>query len=472
MISEPVPDGAGGELRSGALKLPSILMQGITHIAPAVGIVLTIQLISSLAGVTAPLAYLIAFAIVLTLGISLTQLAKHLASAGGYYTYVSRTVSPGAGFITAWLYFLYDPTAAAINLAFMGFFFESTMKAEYGIFFPWWCFFLLGVLLITLLVHFGVEISAGTMVLLGIAEIAIVVGLSVTGLLRPGDGGVNLSSYNPANAPSANGLYLGVVFSIFAFSGFESVAPLAEESEDPRRNLPRGIIGSILSMGAFYLFCSWAILVGWGTQDLDSLIKSVENPTFRLGKALWGSGWILLFVAVVNSILAVSIASTNAATRVFFAMGRAGSLPRALARVHSRYRTPTNAVWLQTFLTLGIGLGLGFWIGPDQEFYLMGVAVTLGLIFIYSAGNVGVYLYYRSEREDEFNPWFHLIFPLLSTGALIWVGYKSVVPLPPPPVGYAPILAGAWFLVGVVVWILKRTRFNGSEGQLGPQGER
>ena len=175
-----------GELRSGALKLPSILMQGITHIAPAVGIVLTIQLISSLAGVTAPLAYLIAFAIVLTLGISLTQLAKHLASAGGYYTYVSRTVSPGAGFITAWLYFLYDPTAAAINLAFMGFFFESTMKAEYGIFFPWWCFFLLGVLLITLLVHFGVEISAGTMVLLGIAEIAIVVGLSVTGLLRPG----------------------------------------------------------------------------------------------------------------------------------------------------------------------------------------------------------------------------------------------------------------------------------------------
>ena len=131
-------------------------------------------------------------------------------------------------------------------------------------------------------------------------------------------------------------------------------------------------------------------------------------------------------------------------------------------------------VWVdrQTFLTLGIGLGLGFWIGPDQEFYLMGVAVTLGLIFIYSAGNVGVYLYYRSEREDEFNPWFHLIFPLLSTGALIWVGYKSVVPLPPPPVGYAPILAGAWFLVGVVVWILKRTRFNGSEGQLGPQGER
>src|SRR5262249_19680866 len=118
-------------LRAGALKLPSVLMQGITHIAPAVGIILTLQLIKSLAGVTAPLAYLIAFVIVLTLGLSLTQLAKHLTSAGGYYTYVSRTVHPRAGFLTAWLYFLYDPTAAAINLAFMGYFVQGTLKAEY-----------------------------------------------------------------------------------------------------------------------------------------------------------------------------------------------------------------------------------------------------------------------------------------------------------------------------------------------------
>src|SRR5438132_1253372 len=76
------------ELREGVLKLSSVLMQGITHIAPAVGIVLTIQLITSLAGIATPLAYAIAFAIVLTLGVALTQLAKHLASAGGYYTYV------------------------------------------------------------------------------------------------------------------------------------------------------------------------------------------------------------------------------------------------------------------------------------------------------------------------------------------------------------------------------------------------
>ena len=202
------------------------------------------------------------------------------------------------------------------------------------------------------------------------------------------------------------------MFSIFAFSGFESVAPLAEESEDHTGTCP---VHHFLHFahGSFLPLCSWALLIGWGTNNLQSLVRAVESPTFQLGKRLWGPGWILLFVAVINSILAVSIASTNAATRVFFAMGRSGSLPRALAKVHPRYRTPVNAIWLQTFLTLTIGLGHGLWIGPDQEFYFMGVALTLCLVFIYSAGNLGVYLY-RGERQDEFNPLFHVVFPLLS----------------------------------------------------------
>jgi amino acid transporter len=432
-------------------------MQGITHIAPAVGIVLTIQLITSLAGVTAPLAYSIAFVVVLCLGVSLTQLAKHLASAGGYYSYVSRTVHPHAGFLTAWLYFLYDPTSAAINLAFMGYFFEGTLKSEYGVTFPWWLFLVLGTILITVLVYFGVEISAHTMVILGLAEIATVVGLAVTGLFQPGPGGINFHSYNPANSVSPNGLYLGVVFSIFAFSGFESVAPLAEESESPKTTLPLAIIGSILLMGVFYLFCSWALLIGWGTDALESFVRSSENPTFQLGKRLWGPGWILLFVAVINSILAVSIASTNAATRVFFAMARAGSLPKAFAKIHPSYRTPVNAIAFQTLLTLTIGLGLGFWLGPDQEFYVMGLAVTLGLVVIYGAGNLGVYRFYRNERRDEFRLFYHFVLPLFSTLAMIWVGYKSIVPLPPAPVRYAPALVGTWCVIGILLlWVLTR----------------
>ena len=159
-----------------------------------------------------------------------------------------------------------------------------------------------------------------------------------------------------------------------------------------------------------------------------------------LAKRLWGGAWIFVMVAVINSILGVAIAGTNAAVRVFYAMGRARSLPAALEYIHPRFRTPVNAIALQTFITLTIGIAIGFWIGPDQEYYFLGVTATLVLIFVYSAGNIGVYFLYRRQRPSEFNPVLHFLFPVLSTLSLMWVAYHSVVPLPDAPLRYAPIL--------------------------------
>lgn len=457
------------QLRPGALKLPALLMQAISHIAPAVGLVLSIQYITSLAGVASPFAYAVAVLIVFTLGFSLTQLAKHLPSASGYYTYISHTVHPRAGFLTAWLYLLYDPTATAINIAFMGYFFEKTMQAQFHIWCPWWLFVIVVTLLLTVIVYRGITPSAEAVIFLGGAEIAIVLALSIFGLLHPGPGGINLAPYLPSRAPSMRGLYLGVVFSIFSVTGYDGIVPLAEESENPRANLPRAIMGSIVCTGAFYLFCSWAVLVGWGTHDIGGFVRSAENPCFVLARRLWGKGWILILIAVLNSILAVAIASTNAATRVFFALGRAGVLPRSLSRVHPRYLTPANAIWLQTILTLAVGLGLGFWIGPDQEFYFMGVAITLGLVLIYGISNWGVYRFYRGERRGEFRVWPHVICPLFSTAALIWVGVASIVPLPDAPLRYAPVLVGVWIIAGLMLlWFMHR---QGKEGWLLKAGE-
>jgi amino acid transporter len=261
----------------------------------------------------------------------------------------------------------------------------------------------------------------------------------------------------PTAAPSANGLYLGVVFSIFSFTGFESVAPLAEESANPKYVLPRAIIYSILMMGAFFVLCTWAVLIGWGVNHTDSFVASAENPVIVLAKKFWGAAWVLLVLAVVNSILGICIACTNAATRVLFSMGRNGSLPKALGYVHPRFRTPTNAIWLQTVITLVFGLAVGFWIGPDQEFYFMGIAMTLGLIFVYTAGNLGVFLWFRRSLTAEFHFLLHAVFPLISTVALFWVGYKSIVPLPAAPVRYAPFLVVIWLGVGAALtYALKR----------------
>jgi amino acid transporter len=431
-------------------------MQGITHTAPAVGLVLSIQYISSLSGIAAPFAYAIAVLIMLTLGISLAQLARHLPSAGGYYTYISRTVHPRAGFLAGWLYLLCDPTATAINIAFMALLLERAMQSEYGVRFPWWIVFLVIVAVLTVVVYRGIAPSTKLVVAFGAIEVAIVVALAVWGLVRPGRGGINLTSYSPSHATSAGGLALGVIFSIFSVAGFDGVLPLAEETENPRKTQPRAIFACILFTGAFYLFCSWAVLIGWGSDDVQRFSTSAENPCFVLARKFWGGGWIVLLIAVLNSVLAVAIASTNAATRVIFAMGRSGILSRRLARVHPLNRTPTQAIWLQTFVTLAVGLGLGFLIGPDQEFYFVGVVITLALVVIYATANYGVFRFYRLEKRSEFRVWPHLICPGISSVALIGVAVASIYPPPAPPVRYGPAIVAGWFVLGVIVLLFFR----------------
>jgi amino acid transporter len=212
-----------------------------------------------------------------------------------------------------------------------------------------------------------------------------------------------------------------------------------------------------------------------GTNDVKGFITSSENPCFRIARQLWGKAWILIFVAVLNSVLAVSIACTNAASRVFFAMGRSGALPRWLAKVHPRYRTPTNAIWTQTLLTFVIGLGLGFWIGPDQEYYFLGITITLGLVLVYGMSNYGVFRFYRGERKGEFRLFLHFVCPLVSTLVLIWVAVQSVLPLPPAPLRYAPSLVVCWVGAGVLLlWHMKRRgreKWLVEAGQAAHEGE-
>lgn len=444
------------ELRAGALRLPGLLMQCLTHMAPAAALLFTIQFTTSQAGLAAPVAYLIAFPIVLVLGVCLMQLARCLPSAGGYYTYISRTVNPQVGFLAAWLYFLYDPVVAAFILAYLGSVIEHALKAGYGVIFPWWAFLLAAGSLVGWVTYRGVRVSAKSMVVLGVAGVTIAMVLSLWGFFMPGPGGISFSPFNPAKAASRNGLALAVIFSIFAFNGWECGAPLAEESENPRQNLPRAILISILVMGVCLVFGSWGLLVGWGTEKLPGLINSVENPTFVLARRYWGGGWVIVLLALLNSIIATSIAANNAATRVWFGMARSGSLPHVLAKVHPRFKTPTNAVWLQIVLTFVVGLGLGWLIGPDQLFVFMGTVLTFALILIFSTANLGVFLYYFRQRREEFNILLHAVFPLVGTLAVFVVAYTSLTPWPAPPVAYAPWVVAIWLVLGILVLIAMR----------------
>ncbi len=447
--------GIKTELRTGALPLYQVIMQGVATIAPAFAIISTFQFTVGEAGLAAPVVYIIAFVLVFMIATTIGQLAKEIPSAGGFSTYVSRALHPFGGFLTGWVFILWFPPAATILVSyFCNAILEPELKSQWGITVPWWIATIAILVVAIIIVQRGIGISTRTLVGLGLLEIAIVIALAITAISSPGSGGFSAAPLNPANASSAQGLYLGVVFSIFAFSGWEAVTPVAEETQNPRRNTPRALLGAVTVLGIFFAITSWLFIVGLGTNNVNSIVGSTANPVFTLANRLWGGAWIILILALLNSVIAVSVACFNAGSRMFYALGRAGALPRALARVDAR-QAPTNAFYVQIVATVGTLVFAAIY-GPVDTFALWGLAITLGLILTYIAVNLGVIRYYRTEARARFNPLLHAVLPIVGSLAVGWVFYKSVSPLPAAPAKYAPIVLGVWLAIGVAVLIFQR----------------
>lgn len=448
------------DLQAGALRLPEVLMQSVTMIAPAIAALFFTPFVVSFAGVASPLAYPIAFVISLMLGIVLVQYARKMPSAGGYYTYISRSIHPYVGWIVAWLYILYGPTVGGIVSLYMGNILQQTIKANWGNDWPWlpWVFMLAVVLLVGALQYRGISISGRTIVALGLIEMGIVVLLAIWALAEPGKGGLNLEPYNPGKLPSLSGFALATVFGVQAFTGWDGAAPLAEESENPERNIPRGVIGSILILGVYLILVTWAIIIGWGTANISSLPTSSELPAIVVAKRVWGDLWWVILWALLSSTIAVSLACANTGTRMWFAMARSGSFPKPLARVHPVYRTPVNAIYLQTAVNLVTGFGLLWWLGAVNGYGYESLALALSVITVFVIANVGVFMLYRRQYPNEFNVWVHAVFPAVSTVVLVWLLYKQLSPFPPDPLKWAVPTVIAWIVLGVVILAVMHAR--------------
>jgi amino acid transporter len=463
------------ELTPGAVSLTGAIMQNVTHIAPAIAAFLFTTTIVGNAGGRAPLAYLIGFIIVLALGMCLVQLAKHFPSAGGYFTYVSRAIGPRSGWLTGWMFALYSPIVAGPILAFLGLIFEGEFQSNWQwTWFHWWMMVIIFLPIITWIGYAGISISVRTIVVVGALEFLIVLALGLWGLFDPGPGGFTFSvfdpSYDPGNIVVGSGFSLAVVFTVQGLTGWEAAVPLAEETENPRRNVPIATMASIVIVGAMLVLVFWGQVVGWGTADLTKLPGSAEIPALTIAHRVWGSFWVLALIAMFTSVIGASLACQNVATRMWFGMGRAGALPAAFAKVHPTRKTPTTAVTAQFIVSLALGLIVPQWIGPANAFILtVGYMLVIGVIFVYIMANVGVIIYFWTQRRAEFNWILHFIFPVATSAVLIYSLDKSFNPLPAYPGNWAPWLVLAWFALGVVILGVLKAR--GGEDWLEKAGQ-
>ena len=413
------------ELRENAVGLPGMLMQGIATIGPSFAILASFVFIVSFAGLVTPWAYLFGGILLGLQALSAAQLAKVFPSAGGWYTWIARAFHPRAGFFAGVLFSIWLPPVATLTMAFLAkTVLEPSIKAEYGVDVPWWIWVVAGVALVVFFAYQGISISEKALIITGLIEIVIMVALAFTGLASPGPGGFSFGPLNPGNFGLAGNLFLGVVFSIFAFSGWESTGPLAEESKNPKRNVPIGLVGSVVILTVYFVFVTWGYLVGIGVSKVGSIPTASAFPVATMAQRVWGGAWVLLLFALLNSAIALSIACFNGGTRTWYAMGRSGVLPKMVGKVNPTRKTPVNAISLQVGVQVLAFACVLIW-GAEDVFFSWANAITIGLVLMYVLCNIGVVRYYLTEGRAQFNPLLHIVVPVVASAAGVVVVWKS-----------------------------------------------
>jgi amino acid transporter len=456
-------------LARGAIGLREVLFQAVTSMAPAGALALSISLGATYAGGALPLAVLLALVGCLLVASSIGQLAKHLPSAGSIYTYPAAGIHPSIGFLVGWGYSLIEMLIGPTTMVLFGYLVSSVTQTE----FHWpftatWVIFMIAAALVVGALNFrGIVVSAGTGTVLGALEILVFVVLAVWLIVKAGSGNtgsVFTLHYATIKGYSGfSGVVAGSVYTILAFIGFEAAAPLAEEARNPRRTIGVAVFASCLAIGLFYVLGTYAGDVFFGPNRFDTFgALNGGSPWIQLARDAWGIGWVIAFLAIANSTFANGNAGTMATTRTWYAMGRVGVLPRALAATHPRYRSPYIGVIVQFVLTLAIGLPLGIHFGPVTTFALLATILTGIMVAIYIVFNLSCILYYLRFARSEFNWFLHLVVPVVGILAFLPAWFtalgigKAVLKFVSPlsyPISETGLIIGIWFVIGLVVLI-------------------
>jgi amino acid transporter len=450
------------QLRRNSLGLPELVFQGVTHIAPATNMVFTFPIIALKAGPDMPLSFLLATIICFFIGNTVAQFSRYLPSSGGYYSFATRGLGSRIGFIAAWSYLTYEMLGAAGATGFLGYLISDMLRTGLHVYVPWWLIALVAFAVVWILTHYGIQLSARITAILGGLELLIMLSLAVTFLLHPGPGSTYVAPLDPSRSPHHfGGILAGMVFSILALSGFEGAAPLAQESRRPGKFVGQAVMLSMAVTGLFFIFTSYASAIGWGTGNMEAF-ASDANPYYAMGHTLWGTGWWLVLLAVINSVIGVGLASTNSASRVMYTMGQAGTLPAVFGRIHPAHQTPTFAIaWVQ-IIGIAAALLVGLLLRPAYIFGLLETIATLAVIMIYCTANLALTAYIRREHPADFSIWQHLVSPWIATLALLPVIFVTVFPVPTWPYNMAPYLFLAALFAGFVYMQWLESRKPGS----------
>lgn len=372
-------------------QLTAFGLNYMVPIAPAIIFGLLLQT----SGGSVSLPYLLAGIAVLFTAFSYSVMVRNFPLAGSVYSYVGRGWNKYLGFISGWvltLDYILIPTVTASSSAYFA--------QQYFPEIPYWvllAIFSVGTGLINL---FGVELlSKLGLGLLVIGEFVVWLSILVwaNAVHTDGVGTGTLISSMPFEFENFNSLIAATSLAIFSFLGFDAITTLAEETKNPKRDIPKAIYWCI-GIGTLTMFaCGYfgmLVVPDWQSHITDE--AWMNTVLFQVSRFTGGEGFAIFFTAGYITELAVfNVVATAAGARLLYGMGRDNLLPKSIfGKVNKKWKTPHWSILL--IVTIEFLLGLSSTLGTLSNL------VNYGALFGFATLNISVvWLYYVRKKGES-----------------------------------------------------------------------
>ena len=296
------------------------------------------------------------------------------------------------------------------------------------------------ILIISWLLTRGVQETTRINKIMVFVKVGVILLFIVVGVffVKPGN-------WQPFMPFGFDGVITGAALVFFAYLGFDAVSSAAEEVKNPQRNLPIGIIGSLLVCTLLYVAVS---LVLTGVVPYTNL--NVSNPVSYALQVI-NQDWIagIISLGAVTGMMTVILVMIFGGTRLLYALGRDGLLPKFLYDIHPKYKTPVKNTWVFAIL-VAFCAGL-IPLGALAELVNMGTLIAFTIV------SIGI-VFLRKNKEIQsggFKVPLFPVLPILSFIACIFMITQLST--------HTWIACGIWFIIGIVIYFVygqKHSKLN------------
>ncbi len=453
----PSPGRQPQRLMRSVLGPIDIAASTMANIAPAMSFSFGFGFLAFASGIASPLTIVAAAVAIGFLGNTLAQFSRAHPSTGSFITFIGRAFGPTSAIATA-VILISGYVVAITSVIVMSGGFMAIFLNHYAPSVPtsiWPLFVVVFVAFSAFLMVRGVHISTRWAGVFFAFEMVVLVVVTISALVHHASH-LTLHPFMPHYLASGlKGVGLGFPLAVFLFIGWENSAALAEETDNPRRNVPRAVFTSIAVMAVGYLLFAYATVEGF--SENVAALSSSQIPFITVASGVLGVLAFFAYLAGVTSTVGCVIAAVNSQSRLLFNAGREGLLPAWLGRVYARRKTPVNA--LLSFIGVGLVLVFAWAYGQHIDpVTLFAEASTLGTILVlvvYFVANLALPVFYRRHHAAEFGVVRHLVIPMAGAIVIALPIYELVRPGQDYPYDWFPYICLAVIATAVIyaVWL-------------------